>query len=143
MKELADTFWQAFLDEQALRLARARVDIDGASDTLFDDAQAAAYDRLHQEFDTLHGAARAVDCHCMEGLYRCLAGLARALRRAGSPLSAAWREPFLQGVAVGERCRKRPQCTVDEHCMNAKRLTNTIRQAMQSLPDDAREEDDA
>lgn len=79
MKEdLSQALLMAFNSEIRERLNRAR-------QVLLQSPQlgAAQLDALHQEFDSLHGAARAVDCPKLERFGRLLAGYARLLRRRG------------------------------------------------------------
>lgn len=108
MKEHAQLLRAAFCAEMHERLQRVQGELSGPPDAHWD---AEAFDRLHQEFDTLFGAARAVNCQCMENRFRAMAELARSLRRRGlTQLPRAERTVFAEGVAAGLRCGEHIQC---------------------------------
>lgn len=74
-----------------------------------------ALDRLHQEFDSLFGAARAVNCRSTEQVARACAELARCLRRehdgAADPdvgLLRQGMELLERSVGTGDRCAQQP-----------------------------------
>lgn len=94
--------WPAFFAELSERLQRAQRILDAAEEV-------AAFDRLHQEFDTLHGAARAVDCNCLERSNRRLAEYVRQLKRRGASL-AEGKPLLLRGIELGMGCATHGRC---------------------------------
>ncbi len=105
MKQLLPELWQAFFAELTERLGRVRRDLAQAQD-------AALFDRLHQEFDTLHGAARAVDCVCLERSHRRLAEYARQLRRREAPPTEG-RALLERAIDLGLACAAHGRCCED------------------------------
>ncbi len=98
MRDHVPVLREVFSTELRDRLARARQALDSAPSAL-------AFDQLHQEFDSLHGAARAVNCPPLERGFRRLAEYARALRRrdAGDlPLHA--RRLLQEGIDITLGC---------------------------------------
>jgi hypothetical protein len=105
MKQSLPDLWPAFFAELTERLGRVRRDLAQAQD-------AALFDRLHQEFDTLHGAARAVDCVCLERSNRRLAEYARQLRRRDAPPTEG-RALLERAVDLGLGCAAHGRCCED------------------------------
>lgn len=95
---------QAFMAEVTERLGRAGDDLVALPD-------AAALDRLHQEFDSLRGASRAVNCRCLERCARRLAELSRRLRRLPSGERPDCRPLLRDGISLfGEAVEDYGQC---------------------------------
>ncbi|HKJ75761.1 MAG TPA: Hpt domain-containing protein [Gammaproteobacteria bacterium] len=95
MQEQEQAIRSAFAAEARERLAKARGELDAIPGN-------AALDRLHQEFDSLHGAARAVNCRNLERLSRAAAEFARWLRREPGRPTPAHVELLQQGITLME-----------------------------------------
>jgi hypothetical protein len=97
--------WRTFFAELDERLRGVRRELEQAQD-------AGVYQRLHQEFDALHGAARAVDCVCLERCNRRLAEYTRQLGRRGAPL-AEGRALLGRAIDLGLACASHGRCCED------------------------------
>lgn len=95
MRDREQAIRSAFAAEARERLTAARRDLDAIADP-------AALDRLHQEFDSLHGAARAVNCRHLERLSRAAAEFARWLRREARQPEPAHLDLLREGVTLME-----------------------------------------
>lgn len=115
MKALLPELWQAFFAELAERVQRAQRTLDAADDDTFD--------RLHQEFDTLYGAARAVDCVCLEQCNRRLAEYVRLLKRRDTPL-AEGRTLLANGIGLEQQCVAHGRCRSD--CPSRAEMTQLL-----------------
>lgn len=104
MRGLLPELWQTFFTELAERLQRAQQVLDAAD--------GAPFDRLHQEFDTLCGAARAMNCLCLENCNRRLAEYVRLLKRRGAPLSDG-RALLNRGIELERECVTHGCCCTD------------------------------
>jgi HPt (histidine-containing phosphotransfer) domain-containing protein len=82
-----------FCREAAERLERVDMELRSPPN-------AAALDRIHQEFDSLAGACRAVNFRCLERCARRMAELARQLRRLPAERRPDCRPLLRDGVAI-------------------------------------------
>lgn len=72
-------------------------------------------DRIHQEFDTLYGAARAMHVQQLERLFRVIACFARFIRNNPDGQEDARRHDLLKcGIKIGMQCSD--AMGADTHC---------------------------
>lgn len=89
------TLFNREADERLARIAEMLNDNDEPTSLL---------DRLYQEFDSLYGAARAVNCGVLEDLFRTMAEYSRSLRRQrGGPISASSMALLREGTELAGR----------------------------------------
>ncbi|MDP2809065.1 MAG: response regulator [Rhodocyclaceae bacterium] len=88
-------------------IVEARGRLDRALDCLEHGPEGCVYDKVHQEFDSLHGGARAVDLEWLERDSRVIAGYARFLHNLGrAQVTASAHALLLETVrALAEQCR--------------------------------------
>lgn len=96
MKTQQEALRAAFALEANDRLARASEELQAHLD-------GPALDRLHQEFDSLFGAARAVNCRSTERVARTCAELARWLRREQAGAAGPDVDLLRQGMTILEK----------------------------------------
>ena len=121
MKEFNEQLFQAFCHECRRRMQYAIETLDNNKDQT---ATAETYDKLHQEFDSLVGAARAVNLEKVERFNRSMASLSRYLRNK-LPEQANNEEASLlrEGIAFSMECGcESERCIV----MQTERIETTI-----------------
>ena len=122
MRQQEQAIRTAFAAEARERLNKARAELEAVPED-------AVLDRLHQEFDSLHGAARAVNCRNLERLSRTAAEFARWLRRQPGRPDAAHLGLLHQGITLMEQaagvqdgCERGDMETEILECMNTIRV---------------------
>lgn len=118
-----------FCKETRERLARALASLEQGP-------EGCDYDQVHQEFDSLHGGARAVDLPWLEHYSRVVAGYARLLRhlKRGGQHEETHALLTQAVTALVEQCRKTPLIELladNEPEMPIRELLHSMQNAMQ------------
>ncbi|MEO5364897.1 MAG: hypothetical protein H7831_00770 [Magnetococcus sp. WYHC-3] len=130
---IAQQLQQVFREECQRRAARAAEQLAQSSGV----PPPEALDQIHQEFDSLHGAARAVDLRCVESYARLLARLARALRNHACRATAADWDLLARGVALTPQlCHCTLGLDPPRHQQDMQRLAAEMDQAWERLRGD-------
>lgn len=124
---------QAFCLECRERTLRAREILEESLDpTSF----RLCYDRIHQEFDTLYGAARACNKETLEGFFRALAQFARFLRVAlanGHGAGPEAHDLLRQGVDLAIACGGREESCISESAGAVEGMMKIMKQVMDGV----------
>ncbi|MDP2430555.1 MAG: response regulator [Pseudomonadota bacterium] len=118
-----------FCKETRERLARALASLEQGP-------EGCDYDQVHQEFDSLHGGARAVDLPWLEHYSRVVAGYARLLRhlKRGGQHEETHALLTQAVAALVEHCRRTPLAellTENEPEMPMREMLNNMQSLMQ------------
>jgi len=107
LKPSRNDFFHAFCSECRQRVERAAGVLEEQPGAALG---ADALNRLHQEFDSLSGAARAVNLLELEYFFRTLASYARHLhRKSPAGIDAAEYRALEHGIEASLECRQDPQ----------------------------------
>ncbi|MBZ0106384.1 MAG: hypothetical protein K8H84_12240 [Sulfuricella denitrificans] len=123
---------QAFCQECRERTQRALMILGESTDPA---ALRLCYDQIHQEFDTLYGAARACNRTTLESFFRALAQYARFLRVAladGSGLNYKAHDLLRQGVVLANACEGREDHCLSESAGAVAALMSVMKQKMET-----------
>ncbi|NNG14528.1 MAG: hypothetical protein HKM22_05145 [Gammaproteobacteria bacterium] len=119
-----DRLFKVFCNECDERMQRALAILEQHGGANFN---AESYDKLHQEFDSLVGAARAVNMPEMEQFNRVMAVFTRYLRNK-LPLAASQEEKLLlrKAVELTTRCQNSTQHCILKHPQQVQSLLNAV-----------------